>query len=50
MTQEWAELFALLVFVRWFQMLFALRAFKLGMIGVKGIIPILHSVKKRLRM
>ncbi|CAE7203796.1 ANKRD31 [Symbiodinium sp. CCMP2592] len=40
------ELFALLVFVRWFQMLFALRAFKLGMIGVKGIIPILHSVKK----
>ncbi|CAE7471210.1 ANKRD31 [Symbiodinium pilosum] len=43
---EWAELFALLVFVRWFQMLFALRAFKLGMIGVKGIIPILHSVKK----
>ncbi|CAE7527612.1 ANKRD31 [Symbiodinium natans] len=43
---EEEELFAVLVFVRWFQMLFALRAFKLGMIGVKGIIPILHSVKK----
>jgi len=43
---EWPEVFAALVFVRWFQMLFALRAFKLGNVGVKGIIPILHSVKK----
>ncbi|CAJ1370176.1 unnamed protein product [Effrenium voratum] len=43
---DWQEFFAVLVFLRWFQMLFTLRAFKLGGIGVKGIIPILHSVKK----
>eukprot|EP00434_Breviolum_minutum_P003577 symbB.v1.2.003147.t1/scaffold177.1/size287523/12 len=42
----WHEFFAVLVFLRWLHVLYNLRAFKLGMIGVKSIIPILHSVKK----
>eukprot|EP00435_Cladocopium_sp_Y103_P047899 s384_g14.t1 len=42
----WHEFFAVLVFLRWLHVLYNLRAFKLGMLGVKSIIPILHSVKK----
>ncbi|CAE8617496.1 unnamed protein product, partial [Polarella glacialis] len=42
----WPELFAVVVLGRWIQLLFTLRAFRLGNVGVKGIIPILYSVKK----
>eukprot|EP00930_Biecheleria_cincta_P073897 TRINITY_DN61159_c0_g1_i1.p1 TRINITY_DN61159_c0_g1~~TRINITY_DN61159_c0_g1_i1.p1 ORF type:complete len:944 (-),score=101.73 TRINITY_DN61159_c0_g1_i1:272-3103(-) len=39
-------IFALTVLTRWLRMMFELRAFELGGIGIRGLIPILHSIRK----
>eukprot|EP00927_Polykrikos_kofoidii_P046168 TRINITY_DN40368_c0_g1_i1.p1 TRINITY_DN40368_c0_g1~~TRINITY_DN40368_c0_g1_i1.p1 ORF type:complete len:911 (-),score=110.67 TRINITY_DN40368_c0_g1_i1:418-3150(-) len=39
-------IFAFVVLARWIQMLYSLRGFSLGSIGIRGIIPILQSMKE----
>mmetsp|Transcript_33647 Transcript_33647/g.105408 ORF Transcript_33647/g.105408 Transcript_33647/m.105408 type:complete len:600 (-) Transcript_33647:31-1830(-) len=40
------RIFAAVSLFRWLQLLYTLRAYKLGSLGVRGIMPILHSLKE----
>eukprot|EP00931_Biecheleriopsis_adriatica_P049283 TRINITY_DN28509_c0_g2_i1.p1 TRINITY_DN28509_c0_g2~~TRINITY_DN28509_c0_g2_i1.p1 ORF type:complete len:892 (+),score=113.82 TRINITY_DN28509_c0_g2_i1:42-2717(+) len=41
----WRPIFATMVLCRWLQLLHTLRPFNLRVVGVQGLIPILHSAK-----